>query len=103
MYLVGVFDFGVGVDECLADGVFEAGVFVEVVDRFGGLNVGEVFVVVVDGLADSVHGGGVVGAHSVIVLSLCSEGQVMWGLVFGFFFFNPEVDVDTLVVWVVDF
>ena len=103
MYLVGVFDFGVGVDECLADGVFEAGVFVEVVDRFGGINVGEVFVVVVDGLADSVHGGGVVGAHSVIVLSLCVEGWLMWGLVFGFFFFDPEVGVDAFVARVVDF
>ena len=103
MYLVGVFDFGVGVDECLADGVFEAGVFVEVVDRFGGLNVGEVFVVVVDGLADSVHGGGVVSAHSVIILSLCSGGWSMWGLVFGFFFFDPEVGVDALVIWVIGF
>lgn len=67
-----MFDFGVGVDERLADGVFEAGVFVEVVDRFDGFDVGEVFVMVVDGLADSVHGGRVVSAHSVIVLSLCA-------------------------------
>lgn len=98
-----MFDFGVGVDECLADGVFEAGVFVEVVEYFDGFDVGEVFVVVVDGLADSVHGGGVVSAHSVIILSLCSGGWSMWGLVFGFFFFDPEVGVDALVIWVIGF
>lgn len=98
-----MFDFGVGVDERLADGVFEAGVFVEVVDRFDGFDVGEVFVMVVDGLADSVHGGRVVSAHSVIVLSLCPEGRAMWGLVFGFFFLNPKVDTNTFIIWVIGF